>query len=376
MLTACAADAPEATPGTGFGAAGVSYLDGSLAVAPAFTAVPREATAGGQAEPEVEAGQLERELRAELAVADDPAPAALELAALFCELERHQEAAAVLAAAIRRSAEPSLRIALASVQRDLGQRHLAAAGLAALHREQGTLALHPALLFELAELQWLEGEKELAKATLVELQSAHTGHPWCAQNAGALRSLELELTSLATPSRVRLRDLLGNLRGAPVELVRLRTLEELVRMAGNNGEAGATPAALQTLRERAIAIGCGDDSSIVRARAIQLAVPAPAAQPEFCRTALADGSALVRRHAAMRAVELLGERAVPLLLASLEPECDGPTFFAIHEALSSLTADPPAVDRADLGNEAGRATVVQAWQQHRIAMAATAAVAR
>ena len=341
-----AAPAPGA-PGTDAAATEVALVDGS----------------GPGPSPGVD--ELESELRERLATAADPAPTAIELAALLGDHERHEEALAVLGEARRRSADATLRIAQASVHRDLGQRHLAVAELRAVCREHGALALHPGLLFELAELLWLEGEAESAKATLAELRNAHADDVWCQRNAGSLRALELEIAGQAAPSCVRIRDLLGNLRGAPVEIVRLRTLEDLVALAGSNGKASpaARAASWRNLRERAIAIACGDPSPTVRARAIQLAEPGPEQRASFFQIALADPSPLVRRHAAASAAANLGEAARRLLLDGLEQEHDSETFLGIHAALASITVDAPLLSLAECSDDGRRAATLQHWKR-------------
>jgi len=391
LPTACATDQHEVMSGTGFVAAtGFPATKGSDApgstapldvrASPA-TAAPSAlgtdtwasdaALVDGRA-PSRSPGddELESDLRERLAKAADPAPAAIELAALLGDNERHEEALAVLAEARRRSSDARLRIAQASVHRDLGQRHLAVAELRAVCREQGALALHPGLLFEFAELLWLEGEPEAAKATLAELRNAHADDVWCQRNAGTLRALELEIAAQTTPSCVRIRDLLGNLRGAPVEIVRLRTLEDLVALAGSNGKASpaARAASWHDLRERAIAIACGDPSPTLRARAIQLAEPGPEQRATFFQLALADPSALVRRHAAECAAAKLGEGARRLLLDSLEQEQDVEAFLGIHAALASIAVDAPLLSLAECGDAERRAATIQYWKRQAWAL--------
>ncbi|MCA8975233.1 MAG: hypothetical protein KDC98_10955 [Planctomycetes bacterium] len=306
---------------------------------------------------------LERSLRDRLA-GDDPVDAALELAALLCDLERHGEAVWVLLTARSKVAEPLLEIALASVRRDLGERHLAVAGLRALRRQQGPLALHPAVLFELAELEWLEGDRAGASTTIAELSQLHGDDEWSQKGAAAIAALRREVAEAKAPTRVKVRDLLGNLRGAPSVMVRLRTFEHLLRIARRAESQSPSTAALE---RRVLAIGLDDDAPAVRARAIQLGPPAsdledPAILTRFCRLALADADPLVRRTAAPRVVELIGPSATDLLLQAMATESDAAAFSAMHAALASIPGaqQPPAVDAAD---PESRQRAVMEWRQ-------------
>jgi hypothetical protein len=301
---------------------------------------------------------IERLLRHELAHAEDPAPAALELADLLCALERHREALAVVDAALARSAAPGLHVCRAGLLRDLARRGEAAEVLCRLAREHGPAALHPGLLFECAELQWLVGDGAGAKATLGSLEQAHAGDPWCAANRAAIDGLATELATVTEPPRVRVRDLLGSLRGAGTASERIRLLDELCRLA--DAETGARR---QHLRSRALAIACADESPAVRARAVQLAELPPTDAVAFCRAGLDDDASLVRRCAAERAVGDLGPSAVPLLVDAIGRETDPMAFAAMHRALAALVADGPRLDSEVELDEVARARVVAAWRQ-------------
>lgn len=388
LLLACAAgptaDAADPDSGSaGFGAGSSTFVDaqpvGSAPVdraehadldTPAEAALREAVTGAGQAEP-VEASAaprvepaapttlagLERDLRSRLG-GEEGVPAALELAALLCDLERHREALHVLTTMRSKRADPMLGAALASVHRDLGSRHLAVAELHGLRREQGAVALHPGLLLELAELEFLEGRRDDARATLTELLQAHADDSWTRAKKDELAAFARELGERASPQRVKLRDLLGNLRGAPQATVRQATLVELLRVSRRGGADAPTRA----LERRILAVGCGDDSPAVRAKAIQLG---PAAGDEariFCAVALADEDALVREVAVARTVELLGEDAVTLLLIAMAQETDASAFTAQHEALTRLAGltTAPAVDARDA---ASRRAAETEWRQ-------------
>ncbi len=324
---------------------------------PAVAPLPDEAPAADD-----ELRQLERDLRQELSTAADPADCALELAGLLADLERHREALAVLTTARQRSANPALRVAIAGLQRDLGQRHLAVAELVAVRTEQGAVAMSPALQMELAELQWLEGSREAALATISDLRRAHAEAPWLAKHAAAVDALELEVGMQKAPNRVRIRDLLGNLRGAPGVLVRLRTLEELVKLA--DGLPADRRDGGMSLRDRAVAIGLADDAGVVRARAIQLAAPKVAAPEILFRTALRDADAIVRTVTAESSVERLRDGALPLLVEAIAIEQDPKVFRALHEAARSIVVGAPTLAPDEELVAERRAALAKAWS-HR-----------
>lgn len=313
------------------------------------------------------AGQ-ERSLREQLATASDPTGYALELAALLVDLERHQEALAMLVgvrqrlAAAGRAVDPVLQVAIAGVHRDLGQRHLAVAGLEALLADRGALGLHPGLVFEIAELQWLEGRADAAVATLAELRRGHADSAWLASQAGAVQRLEHDLANRAAPTRVRLRDLFGNLRGATEAFVRLRTLEELVRLADEPADATAGEPRVAAVGPMALAIAFGDADGLVRARAVQLTGPVEAPE-EFCRAALADADARVRTAAVAKAVAWLGTGSRPLLLETLANESDPQAFRACHEALVDIVGNGPVLAAGAEAQARQRQAAVVAWRQ-------------
>lgn len=363
-LAGCATDAPTTPAGLG-GLRGQSALIAAPEVAAtaagagAQPAAADASAAAAEAPATIDAvtgAERERQLRQELATADDPVPAALELADLLGALERHREALAVVETALTRGEVPALQVCRAGLLRDLGRRGEAAAALQALLRAHGPAAMHPGLLFELAELHWLVGDHDGAEATLRDLRQAHGDDPWCTSNAAALDGLGEELATASAPPRVRVRDLLGSLRGGATVADRVRLLGELVAMADRE-----TDARREYLRGRALAIACGDDSPAVRARAVQLMQPHPDDAESFCREALADPAPLVRRCAAERAAECLRGDAVPLLLAALEREDDADAFAAMHAQLRQLCeAGPELQDAAD---PAARAEVRHAWRQ-------------
>ncbi len=313
------------------------------------------------AEPAVAAGAEppvadESDLREELASAADPTAAALELAAGLAGAERVHEALAVVDTALARVRNDVLRATRAGLLRDLGQRHAAVAELRSLRHDVGAAAMAPELLFALAELEWLEGDAAASAATQRQLTAAHARHPWMAANRAARDALAAEVARGGRPTRLQLRDLLGNLRGAPLATERIAVLELLHR------SPRTATAAHDAVRERAIAIAVGDVSPAVRTRAVQLATPARDQYAEFCAGAFADPEPLVRRAALARTVELLGADARPLLLACLAVEQDPPTFVAVHDALAALAGVSEPLDEGAAATAAARAEIVARWR--------------
>ena len=337
-------------------AAAPAVAEPSLLEAAMPSAATNVATATGAADDQaIDANALETTLRRELAAASDPAPAALELMGLLCDLERHQEALAVADAALRRTEAPELVVARAGVLRDLGQRHEAVAVLLALRSQHGDKALHPGLLFELAELQVLEGAPAAARATLAALRQVHADDSWLLTAAPQLQALEGELERPGGPLQVRIRDLLGNLRGAPSPYVRQIALEQL--LAAELPDSARLP-----LQAQVVAIGVGDESPAVRARTLQLAPLQPAAMAELLSAALQDPAPLVRAAAAGRAAGCLGSAGIAVLRDQLATETDPATFTALHAALRELEPGRPPLSFGAADTAAGRAAAA-AWNR-------------
>ncbi|MFO1078841.1 MAG: hypothetical protein U1E73_14055 [Planctomycetota bacterium] len=354
-LGACAGAAPAAPdPHAGIGVASASYLATATTEAPVTPATTagrgdvRDAVANAApGAPDADPGgvapataaadpvAVERNLREELA-GPEPTAAALELTALLCGLERHRDAVEVLQEARRRSKDQRLAIALAGVQRDLGQRHLAVAELRSVRRDVGAAGLHPAVLCDLAELEWLEGEREAAAATLAELRRVHGDDRWCKANEPALGALEADIARHDAPTRIGERDLFGNLRGAPLATVRIATLNALMGRV----RAAAPSARRSALERRLLAIAGGDDSAALRVRAVQLGPPEGDDPDEFCAAALADADPLVRRAASQRTHELLGPAAAALLSRALATETDEATRAQLRSELDHIERGP------------------------------------
>lgn len=300
--------------------------------------------------------EREADLRRELATAVDPTAAALELAALLTQFERCAEALAAIDAARMRVPSPALRVARAGVLRDLGQRHLAVAELRALRRELGAAAMHPHLLFELAELEWLEGDGQGTQQTLRELATTHGDDEWTKTHRAAREELMTACQVAERPRRLAIRDLLGNLRGAPLATERLAVLEQLVR------GAGLEPAARSELRGKAVAIALVDEAEAIRARAVQLAEVPLDDLAEFCQEALADASPMVRQFAMQRCRELPRELAIPLLLHHLAGESCWPVWQAARGTLQSWHPSLAPLSTQSVATAEDRQQVLAAWR--------------
>jgi tetratricopeptide (TPR) repeat protein len=302
----------------------------------------------------------ERALRHEIATGDDPTGAALTLAAQLTADERHAEALLVLERAAARRPSPPLRIARAGVLRDLGRRHEAVEEMRALLAHTGVDALHPRLLFELAELHWLEGDRNAALDLLRRTLEVHAADAWVQQHRHELTSLQAEVDRAPRPERVRVRDLLGNLRGAPNPTDRVQVLERLL------GSARVEPDAERRaeLHDLTIGIAVDDPSPLVRSRALQLVAFTDERQAAICVAALEDADALVRRRAAERLAEIddAQHRIARALLGALRREGDGATFAALHEALCrcTRTTDAPA---AIVDGPSFRARALEHWNR-------------
>lgn len=362
LLVGCSGGARRVPPSRGLqqepvtATADQAVADARPVVPPPDAPAASPVAAFEAAEPPAPRGH-EVALRDELALADDPTEAALALVARLREEERLDEALHVVEVAQGRHADPSLQVLRASLLRDVGRRHLAVAELRDLLRQTGPDQFAPALLLELAELEWLEGEREAATGTLHRLHATRgIADAETADVRTAAERLGAEISSSPRPRTMRARDLLGNLRGAPSSQERLAALERLAGPGRIPGTAGVA------LGQRAVAIASADPVPAVRARAVQLAQPPTADREDFCRAALEDESGLVRRCAVSRTVELLGRSAIPLLIERLQYETDEMTFPTIDAALCSLFPGSSPQPAAGL-TAASRQAVATQWQQ-------------
>ena len=331
-LAACSAGGP--TDGEAFGDVGPSLL-----VAPSpdwqLRSIPRA---------------TEVRLRERLATEADPTDAALELVWLLDRSERHEHALQVLDAALRRLPDaPALQAARAGILRDLGQRHEAVAALVVLREKQGVKNLHPGLLVELAELQGMEGLRLAGQQTLSGLRAYHADHEWVRDRGAELAALDLALQA-PKPDQIRVRDLLGNLRGCPDPVERLLAFEALLRLGGE-------------ARVRAEAVSLGDRESQVRARAVTEAQVQEDVLAEFCSVALIDTAVEVRVAAAGRTTALPAVQASALLLRAMAVEDSPEAFCAIHAVLRRMAGSGNALSLDAAADPVRRAAELAEWRK-------------
>jgi hypothetical protein len=301
----------------------------------------------------------ERGLRHAFAAASDGtevAGAALRLVSLLRDEERLPEALAVLEAGIRRDGGLPLRVERAGLLRDLGQRHAALAELRAL-RDEGQVLSVPQQL-ELAELAWLEGEHAAAAATVSAVLADAAGAAWLAQADAMTRQMVADVSAGRGVQFLRIRDLLGNLRGAPLPSDRSAALEVLLDPARLPADLALEAA------ERALAIALRDGSPAVRAHAIRLAPAANGLAADAAAVGLADPQPIVRAEAARAAAAAPGADTVGDLLAALRIEEDGAAFGAIQAALARLLPGLPRLPAAAAEDAAARAAVRAAVAGH------------
>jgi hypothetical protein len=296
------------------------------------------------------AAPTEAELRELIAHAEDPVPPCLSLIQQLDLEERLPAARSVLDQALSRVPDAVvLQVARAGVLRDLGQRHLAVAALGQIVMQQGADRIHPGLLFELAELQVLEGDGRSALATLLIIRQMHGGEDWVQAHGADLTELNRAANN-GKPLRLRMRDLMGNLRGAPDPTVRTAALLELNRVGG-------------VLAARAVAVAGEDVDPLVRASAVRLAQIDAVSLPELVAVGLADEAPAVRCAAALRASELQREAATELLVPALSIEEIDECYQAIQKALLCIDPLGPSLDPTLLLTQSVRAANALSWRQ-------------
>jgi len=331
-LAACTA--VEVRTGAAFGDVGRSLVAAS---APSWelTPVPRE---------------TEATLRSRLANDVDPSAAALELVWRLQREERHGEALYVVETALRRRPQVMpLEATRAGLLRDLGRRHEAVAALVVLRAAVGVGNMHPGMLFELAELQWLEGDGQAGQQTLAGLVEHHAEHGWTSSRTVDLAELERALRAPA-PDRMSMRDLLGNLRGCPDSLERLGAFEALVALGGEG-------------RVRAEAVMLDDRDPLLRARGVSQANVRPAVLAGFCAAALTDSESLVRAAGAARTSGLPPAEAAALLLPVMAAETSAEAFCVMHAVLRQVSGIGNDLSTNAATDPARRAAVLAEWRR-------------
>lgn len=288
--------------------------------------------------------------------APEPLEELLAMASVLAHAEEHAEALR----ALERSAfadDPQVAMARADLLRDLGRRHEALAAMRGVRDRLGAGAVDPRVLFELAELERLEGERAAARRTLASIRELHGAAGWTRANAARLALVDGQLAAAEAVRAMAARDLLGNLRGAPDPAERLAALRAL--LAGAYGDADDAA----SVQERAIAIAVGDDAEAVRLAGVRAWTYDDEVGRDFVALALVDASALVRRAAVAHAEKLPASTACALLFARLQQESDEGVFLALHDGLRAATGGGAAITPLDAATAAGRAAVVAQWRR-------------
>jgi len=332
---------------------------GSAAASDADAGAGMLAGAREAVEPPLSERERERRLRAAFADAAEPTEAALHLAGFLAQRERIDEALFVVDRALERERSMELRIARAGLLRDLADVAGAAQQLRDLVRELGTAGCAPGTLFELAQVDWLAGHRDDARAVLRALQDTWAGNAWLVENRDAIDELRRSIEEDKVHNAMGVRDLLALLRTAPQVTSRIKLLERIATPTGEAADAERLP-----LRLRAIAISGADESPAVRSRGLQLAAANGVLDPDYWRAALADEAALPRKIAARSCARTLADDAIELLAARLAIETDTSVAGVLHKQLARLCgASPPTT--FDLGTAEGRAEAAAHWRAQR-----------
>lgn len=305
----------------------------------------------------------ERDLRNAFAnaTASGQPQTALDLAGYLVQQERHGEALFVIDSAIDRQRTVALRIARASLLRDMARSDLAVGELRSVIRDVGIEKISPSTLFDLAQAEWVNGEAGAAAATLRRIQHEYAGDAWLQDHAADMEEWHQRITT-AHASRDSLangvmRDLFALLRAAPDLSGRLKILDSL---AGPAAKAGDTSDGRHPIRIKAIAIACADEATAVRVRAVQLAAANGMTDLPFWRAALEDTAPAVRRFAATGAANQHKKIAAPILLTAIEHEQDPQAFGALHTSLArALGLAAPIIDK---NSPSDRAAAYAHWK--------------
>lgn len=344
------------------GACALAWL-GACAAAPAGGSLPRVAEApAASAMPQSSPADI-ADPGAAVTVSDeeDPVEALLDMAAALAHAEAHDDA---LRALERSDVAGDLRIAMARADllRDLGRRHEAVAVLRGIRERIGPAALDPQALFELAELERLEGERDAARRTLAMVRERHADAAWTRANASRLQLVDGQLAAGEPVRAISARDLLGNLRGAPDPGDRLAALQTL--LAGAYGD----PDEATAVRERAVAIAVGDGAEAVRLAGVTAWTFDADVALDFLALALVDGASSIRRAAIAHVGKLPPAAARALLFARLQQEQDAAVFLALHDALRVAAGAGDAITPLDAATVEGRAAVVTQWRRAGLAV--------
>lgn len=284
----------------------------------------------------------------------------LDMVAVLAAAEAHQEALRALDASAL-AQDLDVAMARADLLRDLGRRHEALAAMRRVRDRLGAAAVDPQALFEIAELERLEGERAAARRTIAAIRELHGDAAWTRANSARLARVDGQLAAAEPVRAMSARDLLGNLRGAPEPSDRLAALRSLL----DGAYADAAEAA--AVRERAVAIAVGDAAEPVRLAGVAAWTFDAAVGRDFVSLALVDASPRVRRAAVVHAGKLPAAAAAALLFARLCQEDDVDVFLALHDGLRAAAGAGEPITPLDVATSAGRAAVVDRWRQGGLA---------
>lgn len=280
----------------------------------------------------------------------------LDVAATLADVELHADALRSLDASVH-AADLRVAMARADLLRDLGRRHDALAAMRGVRDRLGAAAIDPRVLFEIAELERLEGERASARRTIAAIRELHGDAAWTRANGARLAVVDGQLAAGEPVRAMSARDLLGNLRGAPEPVERLAALRSLL----DGASADTVEAA--SVRERAVTIALGDDAEPVRLAGVEAWTFDAAIGRDFVALALCDASPRVRRAAVAHAGHLPPAAAAALLFARMNQEEDVEVFLALHDGLRAAAGGGAAITPLDAATAAGRAAVVDRWRQ-------------
>jgi hypothetical protein len=329
LLGACAASKPEAP----------SEFGGAKSTLVAIDASHHDAEA------QVDDLPSESQLWQRVESGNEVVESTLLLVTMLESEERHADALRALRIACAKAPQSAeLAVASAGVLRDLGRRAEAIDTLCALRDRDGA-AFGPGLWHELAEMCCIESCFSIAQDCMRRLRSTVDGADYLRQKEQELTMLENAIQRGSGGRPMRVRDLLGDLRGAAALSVRLDALQRLLPVGGDVAQTACT-------------IAVGDSAAGLRAMAVEAAEVDAQVLPDFCAAALSDADASVRIAGARRAAALPVTDRVALLVGALAAEQDPTAFLAIDAALGMEGMATNPVDAA-------RATVA-AYRRERV----------
>lgn len=324
LLGACEAPKPEAPSEFGGASSTLVAVD-----------------AGHQAESQGDELPSEAQLWQRVESGNEVVESALLLVTMLESEERHADALRALRTASAKAPQSAeLAVASAGVLRDLGRRAEAIDTLCAL-RDRDAAAFGPGLWHELAEMCCIESSFSTARDCMRRLRATVDGADYLRQREHELTLLENAIQRGSGGRPMRVRDLLGDLRGAAAPSVRLDALQRLLPVGGGVAQSACT-------------IAVGDASAPLRAMAVEAAVVDAELLAEFCAAALSDPDASVRIAGARKAAALPSTDRVALLLGALAAEQDAGAFLAIDAALATDSAATSPVDSARAADAAYR----------------------